>query len=339
MKARQRLDSGISSASSGSEKQGEIKCTDSVGDKSEYANVQGDITAGQFETDFQKQGEIKIVSVGETARHNATETYRRRLSQTNNFGDVTDNAHERDIKPFDGSNDDTRYILETESIPKKGIVSEGDTGNVDRSKSEFLNKTTERVDEVKLDCELVKKNCDWQRCRNSVCSEHSFSTAVYESSGERLNSSLSVPCKLCTVPNAVSKGYIDVTRRCDDLLNELQQLALKNIAFRKTYANIRKTFYILALLNIILIMCMLINFPILLARTGNRQGNSAAHEDAAAQDHSPGTICFNCSELNQDTGFSLETLTDVRQKNGLCCFWSIISVLTSIKRVSFLFCS
>ena len=139
----------------------------------------------------------------------------------------------------------------------------------------------------------------------------------------------------------MSKGYIDVTRRCDDLLvlNELQQVALKNIDFKKSYTRIKESFYILALLNIIFITGMLINFPILLARLENRHGNSATQEDAAAQDHNPGTICFNCSELNQYAGFSLETLTDVHQKNGLCCFWSIISVLTSIKRVSFLFCS
>ena len=145
-----------------------------------------------------------------------------------------------------------------------------------------------------------------------------------------------VPAKLDTVTeNSIFKAYISVTSRCDDLINNLQESAVRYNGLRDSYEKNKKLFYILATVNLTLIVTVILCVPLLLATFRKRDfenGVNNGETELSKHTVSPDTkynICFNCSDLNRDAGFSLETLIEVSQTNGNCCFKSVISVLKS----------
>ena len=113
------------------------------------------------------------------------------------------------------------------------------------------------------------------------------------------------------------EAFINVTGRCDSLISALQETNVKYNHLRDNYKKNKTLFYVMTVVNIAFIVSMVVCVPFVLA-----EGDSVD------------SLCFNCSELDTEEDISLETLTEVKNMDGRCCFKSLVSVFKSIYRVS-----
>ena len=131
---------------------------------------------------------------------------------------------------------------------------------------------------------------------------------------------------------------VDVIHRCDTLINQLQDVTQKYFALQRSYQKIKKICHLMIIVNaVLLVLCITTVVPLLvvLSRTSSEasqdRGGGNGNDLAAENKYK---ICFDCSDLKRGTSFLLETLLDVTEKDGTCCFKSITSVLKSLHRVS-----
>ena len=129
---------------------------------------------------------------------------------------------------------------------------------------------------------------------------------------------------------------VDVINRCDALINQLQDVTQKYFKLERCYEKVKKICYLMVVVNGILLLSAVTIVPLLfvLPRGSNEgsRGGINGQGNALSSD-SQYQICFDCSDLNQRTSFSLETLTGASQRDGKCCFRSIMSVIRSQSRV------
>ena len=134
----------------------------------------------------------------------------------------------------------------------------------------------------------------------------------------------------------LNKADIEVINRCDCLINQLQDFTQKYRKLADSYRRNRRLFFILAVVNLTLIACVLIFVPVLMfaPRASDGQSANIFSDTAKSTDVKQNKICFNCSELERESTFSLETVVGVTLINGQCCFKSILSVMQSQNWVS-----
>lgn len=194
----------------------------------------------------------------------------------------------------------------------------------------------------------VMQTCNQDTPNNSVESVVSYSkkydereNSIYTKSHiyEYINS-LRQPSMLSTKScsgqekSFLNQADVEVINRCDGLINQLQDSTQKYYKLAYSYRKNRRLFYILAVVNLILIMCVLIFVPLLMftsRKSDNPTGNGSTNEETGISEATDKqyNICFNCSDLTRDPTFTLETLVEVLQVDGRCCFKSIISVMKS----------
>lgn len=138
-----------------------------------------------------------------------------------------------------------------------------------------------------------------------------------------------------------NRADVAVIKRCDDLINQLQDFTQKYFKLEDLYKKKKRLFYILSVFNCILILICLLFLPLigLLIRklSGPNDDERVLTETDEAEilrNHARQyQLCFNCTLLMIGTPFSLGRLLDVSQDHEKCCFKSIISVMKSLSRV------
>ena len=123
---------------------------------------------------------------------------------------------------------------------------------------------------------------------------------------------------------------VDAINRCDDLINNLQEVTQKYFELVKCYQKVKKICYLMIGINGILLICVLALVPLLVFLLNASNGGNGENENNKDNQYQ---ICFACSDLNHGT-FSLENLLDVTVDDESCCFKSIMPVLRSLERVS-----
>ena len=138
--------------------------------------------------------------------------------------------------------------------------------------------------------------------------------------------------------SGLNEADVEVIKRCDDLINHLQDSTRKYHKLTDSYRKNRRLFYILAVVNLILIACVLICVPVLMftpRKLDPSMFSGSPTENLAVKDLAKQyNICFICSEIGHDPKFSMETIVEVKMENGRCCFRSILSVMKSQTWVS-----
>ena len=141
--------------------------------------------------------------------------------------------------------------------------------------------------------------CERKKAHHAMC--HSFTDPTLQTSKD----------------SHFHEAFINVTGRCDSLISTLQETNVKYNHLRDNYKKNKTLFYVMTVVNIAFIVSMVVCVPFVLA-----EGDSVD------------SLCFNCSELDTEEDISMETLTEVRNIDGRCCFKSLVSVFKSIYRVS-----
>ena len=186
-------------------------------------------------------------------------------------------------------------------------------------------------------CELFVNNGKQKDCLpdyNDKCEHSGYKLHKPRTDTRNIYCALENKCPCRAVPN--NHTDIDVVNRCDALINKLQDVSQKYFKLERSYQNVKKLCYLMVIVNGVLLLCVITIVPLLfvLSRGSNERsrGENNDQRNAMSPD-SEYQICFDCSDLNQGTSFSLETLTGVSQRDGSCCFRSIMSVIRSQSRV------
>ena len=124
--------------------------------------------------------------------------------------------------------------------------------------------------------------------------------------------------------------YVELTKRCDVLVNQLQTLTYQYGGLQTTYRKHKKLFLILAVINLVLIISVVSIVPSLIIAFGAPPPDEPPVKPPSPADYA---VCFPCDDLQFDPYFSIATLREVHRKGDGCCFKSITSVYLSLKQV------
>lgn len=121
----------------------------------------------------------------------------------------------------------------------------------------------------------------------------------------------------------------------DDFSDEIK-LVKEYDELKIIYHKVKKTFLILAITDIILIILVVAMVPPVAIRSVSGPVMSGAITSAArfsklssVEDN----VCFDCADLEIDPNFTLQTLIGIKRQGNSCCFNSITSIYLSLKQL------
>ena len=278
-----------------------------------------------------------IVTGGKTAG-DKTQSYNKNIERadTDTIGSSSEKAH----LDLSGEHDQTVKVIQKKSC-----------NEIDETVSLLPTVTNQSIFPESPNCSLILENANNARhqlnkeepdfivrsCQaqiNGPCKcqlHHSHSYPGKDKFETSVNTEKGRTCR------EITTGHPDVAiiNRCDTLINEIQYDSQKCIKLVEACKKTKTRFHWLVILNCVLLFCLtILESMLLILSRGNESAENNKEENILSTDKQF-QICFNCSDVKQGTSLSLETLTGIAQKDGNCCFRSIVSVIESQRRVSY----
>lgn len=165
--------------------------------------------------------------------------------------------------------------------------------------------------------------------------QDNYSQASKDTSGYEIQfcRSGTYPEELNEADNCQNITSMQPTKIYDNLAGDLQSMKCISAELRSMYRKAKFAFLTLLIINIVMI-CAVTAVASVIITVGPKPPDlptpAPPNGEAASFSYD---ICFNCTDLEFDPNFTIETLRGIYRKETGCCFTSITSVYLSLKQL------